>query len=168
MDKNATLTEADRTFTELLQLISSINEEQINIVPFEGSWTAGQVAQHLVLSAGGFVQLLNGPVIDTERDPEQNIANLRAAFLNFNIKMQSPDFIIPPDKIYQKQELINTLQDIKIDFLKAIDTLDITKTCTTFEIPMLGYITRAEAIAFTIVHTQRHIHQLKNIYSKIK
>ncbi len=168
MDKNATLTEADKTFTELLQLISLIDEDKINIVPFEDSWTAGQVAQHIILSAGGFVQLLNGPVKDTARDPEQNVANLRAAFLNFNIKMKSPDFIIPPDKIYQKQELVNTLGDIKTGFLKAIDTLDLTKTCTLFEMPILGYITRAEGIAFTIVHTQRHIHQLKKIYSRIK
>ncbi len=168
MDKGVTLTEADKTFTELLQLVSSIDEKQINIVPFEGSWTAGQVAQHVILSAGSFVQLLNGPVKDTARDPEQNVANLRAAFLNFNIKMQSPDFIIPPDKVYQKQELVNTLGDIKNGFLKAIDTLDATKTCTLFEMPTIGYITRAEGIAFTIVHTQRHIHQLKNIYSKIK
>jgi hypothetical protein len=124
MDKSVTLTEADKTFTELLQLVSSIDEKQINVVPFEGSWTAGQVAQHVILSAGSFVQLLNGPVKDTARAPEQNVANLRAAFLNFNIKMQSPDFIIPPDEIYRKQELVNTLGDIKTDFLKAIDTLD--------------------------------------------
>jgi hypothetical protein len=168
MDVQANITEADETFTELLQVVSSFNEEQINTVPFEGSWTAGQLAQHIILSAGGFVQLLNGPVKDTERDPEQNTANLKAAFLNFNIKMRSPDFVVPPDKAYQKQELINTLRDIKTGFIKAIGTLDTTKTCLEFELPTVGYLTRSEAITFVIVHTQRHIHQLKNIYNKLK
>jgi hypothetical protein len=167
MDIKATLTEADQTFTGLLQLLSSISENQINTVPFAGSWTAAQDAQHIILSAGGFVQLLNGPTIDTERNPEQNCASVRAMFSNYDNKMQSPEFILPEDKQYDKQQLINTLQDIKAGFLKAIQTLDITKTCLAFELPGAGHITRAETITFTIVHTQRHVHQLKNISDKL-
>lgn len=167
MDIKSTSKEADQTFTELLQILSSIAEVNINKVPFEGSWTAGQVAQHIILSAGGFVQLLNGPVKDTGRDPEANVQNLRATFLNFNIKMKSPDFIVPEEKDYDKQELIDNLTGIKTGLLKAIETLDATKTCTSFELPGAGFITRAEGITFSIVHTERHINQLKNIQQQL-
>ncbi|EHQ30605.1 DinB family protein [Mucilaginibacter paludis] len=163
MDIQASLKETDQTFTEFLLILASVREDQINTIPFKGSWTAGQLAQHIVLSAGGFVQLINGPFNDTNRDPELHSANITATFLNFNIKMQSPDFINPPVKEYHQQELIHTLQDIKADLLKAIQKTDPTLTCTAFEVPVLGYLTRAEAITFTIVHTQRHINQLKNI-----
>ncbi|MEO5997774.1 MAG: DinB family protein [Chitinophagaceae bacterium] len=163
MDIKATSTEADQTFTDLLQTLSSIEDLKINTIPFDGSWTPGQLAQHIILSAGGFVQLLNGPVKDTERDSEANIPNLKTTFLNFTIKMKSPDFIVPEEKDYDKRQLVGTLQDIKVGLVKAIETLDTTKTCTAFELPVLGYLTRAEAIIFTIVHTQRHAHQLKNI-----
>jgi hypothetical protein len=167
MDTKATSSETSQTFTELLEILSSIQEEKFNTIPITGSWTAGQLAQHVILSAGGFVQLLNGPVKDTERDPEANIPNLKAMFLDFNTKMKSPDFIVPEDRHYDKQELINTLQEIKAGLLKAIETLDTTKTCTAFELPASGYITRAEGITFAIVHTQRHVHQLKNIRQKV-
>lgn len=167
MDTKATSTEAGQTFTKLLKILSSIEEEKFNAIPFPGSWTAGQLAQHVILSARAFVQLLNGPVKDTERDPEANIPNLKAMFLDFSTKMQSPNFIIPEGRHYNKQELINTIQDIKANLLKAIETLDTTKTCTAFEVPASGYITRAEGITFAIVHTQRHVHQLKNIRMNI-
>jgi len=168
MDIKATLIEADQTFADLLQTLSSIEESKINTVPFTGSWTAGQLAQHVILSAGGFVQLLNGPVKDTERDPEANIPRLKEIFLNFNTKLKSPDFIVPEDKDYDKQQLTDTLRDIKTGLHKAIETLDIMKTCTAFELPGSGYISRAEAITFTIVHTQRHVHQLKNILQHLR
>ena len=167
MDTKATLTEANQTFTQLLQVLSQINESHINTVPFAGSWTAGQDARHIILSAGGFVQLLNGPVIDTARNPEQNCDQIRVMFSYYSNKMQSPDFIKPEDKVYHKSELISSLHAIQTGLLKAIETLDTTQTCLAFELPGAGHITRAEAITFTIVHTQRHVHQLKNIAKKL-
>lgn len=79
--------------------------------------------------------------------------------------MKSPDFIVPQEKEYNQQELIKTLTAIKDEIAEAIETLDTNKTCTGFELPNSGFITRAEAITFTIVHTQRHIHQLRNMIS---
>jgi hypothetical protein len=167
MDTKETSAEASHTFTELLQVLSSIGDDKINTIPFAGSWTAGQLAQHVILSAGGFVQLLNGPVEDTHRDPEENIPNLKATFLNFTLKFKSPDFIVPEEKNYDKQHLENTLMGIQTGLVKAIETLDTTKTCTAFELPGSGYITRAEAMTFAIVHTMRHLRQLKNIRQKL-
>jgi hypothetical protein len=167
MDIKATLTEADQTFTNLLQVLSTIPQQNINKIPFAGSWTAGQDVQHIILSAGGSVQLLNGPIKDTDRDFEENVAKVRAMFLNFDTKFQSPESICPEEKDYDKQELINALQEIKANYLKSIETLDPTKTCLMFEFPGSGHITRAEAIAFTNTHTIRHLHQLKNIREKL-
>ncbi len=50
MNTNKIHKEIDETFAELQRLISSFDQEQINIVPFEGSWTAGQLAQHVIIS----------------------------------------------------------------------------------------------------------------------
>ena len=163
MDIQATITETDQTFNELISLLSSFEPKQFNTIPFEGSWSAGQLAQHVILSAGGFVLLLNGPMKDSERDPEENIPNLRAMFLDFSTRMQSPQEIVPEEKEYDQEQLTTTLNGIQASFLDAIEKADITKTCTAFEIPKSGYMTVAEAIVFNIVHTQRHIHQLKGI-----
>jgi len=163
MDIASTFADTNQAFSEFITLLSSINIETINTLPFEGSWTAGQVAQHVILSAGSFVQLVNGAVKPTERNPEVNVPMLQKAFLDFSTKMKSPHFIVPEAKTYNKQELVATLQQIEKALLQAINTLDATMTCTAFELPGLGYITRAEAYTFCIVHTLRHTHQLKNI-----
>jgi hypothetical protein len=167
MDIKANVIEADQTFNELLDVLSAIPEDKINTVPFAGSWTAGQDVQHIVLSAGGSVQLLNGPIKDTDRDFEVNVTKLRSMFLNYELKFQSPDSICPEERDYNKEQLISTLQQIKADYIKAIETLDPTKTCLMFEFPGSGHITRAEAIAFTNTHNMRHLHQLKNIREKL-
>ncbi len=91
----------NKTFTELAEIISSFNEDQINLIPFEGSWTAGQVAEHILLSVSGFEKTINGSVAETERAPDALKDKIKASFLDFTIKMKSPDFIIPAEKNYK-------------------------------------------------------------------
>lgn len=161
------LTSFQAVADEFIQQLSSFSSEQINTIPFEGSWTAGQVAQHLVLSDSGFAELLNGAGKETERSPDEHVETIRAAFLNFSIKMQSPDFVRPALTDYDKDYLIATLEELKGSIMYAIKTLALLETCVTFELPVLGHLTRLEAIHFLIVHTQRHLHQLKNIYALV-
>lgn len=71
------------------------------------------------------------------------------------------------DAYYEKAYLLGALQDIKAGLDHAVTTLDLTKTCLAFELPVFGYLTRLEAIYFVIYHTQRHLHQLKNIYQQV-
>lgn len=152
----------------LSQLISSLDEEQLNTIPFEGSWTTGQVAEHLIKSNGGFAKLLFGPVKETERATDELVGAFKKAFLDFTIKMDSPVSVLPTKSRYKKEDLLNSFTDIKTTISRAIQTLDLSQTCIAFEIPKTGFLTRTEAVWFAIYHTQRHIHQLENIKDKIK
>jgi hypothetical protein len=95
------------------------------------------------------------------------IAPLRDAFLNFNIKMQSPDFILPSDDPKDKQTLLQMTKDTWKGLARAAQTGDLTATCLDFEMPTIGLITRSEWLSFIVVHTQRHIWQLKKISKAI-
>ena len=159
--------EIDATLTELLEVFSSIDQDQINIVPFKGSWTAGQVAQHLVLSISAFVDLMKGPDKKTERPPDEKVEGIRKTFLDFSIKLKSPDFIVPEEKYYQKEDLLEILKSLKGELDKIIESADLEKTCTAFELPVIGYLTRLEGTYFVLYHTQRHIRQLRNICQKV-
>jgi len=152
---------------ELIQLLSSFSLKQINAIPFEGSWTAGQVAQHLVMSGLAFADLLNGPSKKTERTADEFVATIKEIFLNFHNKLESPDFIKPAIINYDKSSLLSSLENIKVSITHAVKTSELAETCLAFELPVLGYLTRLEAINFVIAHTQRHIHQLKKIYSTV-
>lgn len=158
------LLDTDRTFTTLLQAVSSFDEQQLNEIPFSGSWTAGQVAQHLILANTGFIEVMQGPVKDADREPDQQVGQLRTDFLNFETQMKSPDFILPLPINYSKQRQLGTLENIKSSLMHLIETMELDKICLTFELPGYGFLTRFEAIYFVNYHSQRHTHQLNNIY----
>ncbi|MFI5161040.1 MAG: DinB family protein [Sphingobacteriales bacterium] len=161
--KNDLTDELLATKENLLQVLGSFDQGNINVVPFEGSWTAGLVARHILKSASGVLDALNGPVKHADRDPGQHLKLLSEIFLNFDIKMKSPDFVLPDDEPKDKNILTGLIGDTFDGIIKVAGSEDLDLICTTFEMPNLGFLSKREFIWFTIVHTQRHIHQLKNI-----
>jgi len=155
--------EVESTADELLKLIDSFEQERFNEVPFKDSWTPGQVAEHVFLSASGILNAVNGNTVPTQRDPHQMVAPLREAFLNFSIKMQSPDFILPSDEPKDKGALMQAMKNTWTGLARAVRTQDLNATCLDFEMPTVGTLTRVEWISFAVVHTQRHIWQLKKM-----
>ena len=161
------INEIETTAHELLQVVDSFQQDAFNEIPFEGSWTPGQVTEHIFLSTSGILKAVNGNTEPTQRDPHQMIAPLREAFLNFNIKMQSPDFILPSDDPKDKQALLQMTKDTWKGLARAAQAGDLTATCLDFEMPTVGRLTRSEWLSFAVVHTQRHIWQLKKISKAI-
>lgn len=155
--------ELHKTLTELIDEVSPIPENKINTVPFEGSWTAGQLVMHLIKSYG-VAQTIHGHVTPTKREPDLNFGQIAGIFLDFSTKFQSPDFIVPEDKTYDKAALLKSLQQTKHDIENALATLDLTMTCEDFELPGAHTkFTRLEWLYLMLCHTQRHIRQLKKI-----
>lgn len=161
------INQTDNTAKELLQALASFDEEQINKIPFEGSWTAGQVAEHILKSASGAVAMLNGDTKPAGRPAEEKVGALRDLFLNFETKMSSPDFVLPADPEHNKEELISALQRTMQDASLAAATKDLSGICVGFEFPGFGELTRLEWLSFMLFHTQRHTRQLKNILHKL-
>jgi hypothetical protein len=155
------LTELQNTKAELLQAISTIDEDKLNIVPYQDGWTAAQVSEHILKAVG--VTTLYGKTHATDRDPQEKVKATADLFLNLDIKMQSPDFIYPSDKKYTKDELIHLIADKFTKLIKAAEELDLSSTCLAFEIPGFGPFTRLEFVWFYVFHTQRHIFQLKKV-----
>ncbi|WP_125723111.1 DinB family protein [Flavobacterium ustbae] len=156
------------TYSKLNDLISSFSEDEINIVPFEGSWTAGQTTQHIILACSGLTSLFAGKTEKTNREPDENVKQLDAIFLDFDTKYQSPENIKPRDIVYEKDTLLTSVKKIQNDLFEAAETYDLTLTCLDAKVPGFDYFTIYEWLHFAIVHTQRHTHQLKSIYEHIK
>lgn len=151
---------------ELLQLLSSLSEGQLNQVPFEGSWTAGQVGDHLLKSYDA-VRMLNGRTAPTQRPADEKVQEIKELFLNFEVKLQSPEFIIPSGEMMNKERLLKDLRE-RIDGVIGFSRQDdLSETCLGFEFPGSGAITKLEWAHFFNCHTLRHYHQLKNIVDKI-
>jgi hypothetical protein len=160
--------ELNASLEEFQELISSLNEKYLNTVPVEGGWTAGQLARHVIKSNSGFLKLLNGPVKETKRKYDEMTENIKISFSDFSIKMKSPDFILPEIVDYKKEDLSHSLKEITGGLIQSVKSSDMTKTSIAFELPVLGHVTRFEAVYFVIYHTRRHIRQLKNIIKTIE
>jgi len=160
--------ELEQTVTEFTQTLSLFSREQFNKVPFKDSWTAGQVGRHIQKALEGMPDLLqHGKVKPTEGSPEEKTEMIDADFLNFNIKMKSPDFIKPEDTSFGKDELVQSLNGIAKKTAEAAKDKDLSLTSLAFELPVYGHLTLYEMLHFGKVHTQRHIRQLQKIYQKV-
>lgn len=160
---NAIANDVENTSKELIQAILLIPGGKFDTVPFEGSWTAGQVAEHVLKSCVGLADILEGNVKPTERNPEEHVQMLREIFLNFDTKMKSPEFILPTEAVHNRQSMSAELATALASIAAVAKVEDLTVTCLDYELPNLGRLTRIEFINFVVVHTQRHIHQLRNI-----
>ena len=159
--------EIESSTNDLVDLISSFSAEEINKVPFEGSWTPGQVADHILKSQKGILQMTKGNVEETDRDPAEKIEGLRRTFLDFTIKMNAPDFILPSKEPLDQQKLLERARKNGKEVSDAVDSMNLNVLCMDFTFPNSGPMTRLEWLYFIVFHTRRHNHQLKNMTEKI-
>lgn len=166
--KNVIGAEIEKTTDELIKLISSSNEEQFNEIPLEGSWTIAQVAEHL-LKSYGLIEALNfGPARHTERLPEKEAEQIKKIFLDFNAKYKSAETLLPSDEPIEKEKLLSDLQKRISQIKEVIQTKDLTETCIGLPFKGIGELTRMEWLHVILFHTQRHIHQIKNISKSLE
>ncbi len=160
---NEIISQMEAAMDRTSALLSSFNEKDLNAVPFEGSWTAAQTGRHLYKAAKGMDELLRAPATPADRDPEEKAEELKNIFLDFSTKMKSPDFILPEDREYDKEELIKSLKQVKDKVVAAANDADLTQLAPMPEgHPLQGY-TKLEMVHFVTYHTMRHNHQIEKI-----
>lgn len=163
MDNSTLSRELLQTAKALSSTLQSLSDAQIDEVPFEGSWTAGQVGEHIFKSLAGLPQLLHGATAPAGRAPDQLVPTLREIFLDYSTKLKSPDFILPTEPVHDRAALAQQLEDALTRTAEAAASLDMSALCLDADFPGQGKMTRLEWCTFALVHTQRHVHQLHKI-----
>jgi hypothetical protein len=166
--KEKLITEFEETTKDLFVTLSSFTQEEFNRIPFEGSWTGGQVAEHLFKSESNIPRVLQGSSKETERDPFEKAGIIRTVFLDYTIKLKSPEFILPSDDPKDKIFFIKGFEETRKKLRNLIETKDLYRTFTNFPFPQLGELTGWEWICFAVCHSKRHIRQMKIISEKLK
>lgn len=167
MEQIDSIKELGEAKTGFIQNLSAFTQEEFNTIPFSGSWTAAQVGEHIFLSSSGLMETICAPAKSTERDPGEKINALREIFLNFEIKMVSPEFVLPSQTDHDKDMLLYQLDDTMTSLMAKAEPLNLSETSLGNVPPGMGEFTRIELLYFIIFHTRRHQHQLKNIFQKL-
>lgn len=162
-DKNEIFTRIAGANEELEQLFASIPSDRVNTVPFKDSWTAAQVADHILKSQRTTLRAIKSNTVTTERDPGKYIPMLRDIFLDFDKKMKSPEFVLPANEPLDKQEILDRMKKTSATLQNSVPDLDLSLTCTDINLPKSAPMTRSEWLHFLLFHTQRHNRQLKKV-----
>ncbi len=157
-----------QAIAEITGHITAFSPEMVNAVPFEGSWSAGQVTIHVLKSIEGLPSLFSAGSIATERDPHQFEEMLEKTFLDFGTKMKSPEFILPGDGPFEKSTLLTRLTTTADAINRKVKDLDLSQTFHHFSFPGMGSLTGYELLCFAYAHVTRHAQQVKKIYDHLK
>ncbi|WP_417236958.1 DinB family protein [Bizionia paragorgiae] len=158
--KNALINDIEITFDRLLSELAFFSNETLNKTPPFKGWTAGQTVEHIIICGSG---IPDSSVTQTNRPYDEKIKILKGIFLDFNAKYEADPSLQPISEQYKKEELIQTLLEIKQHLMGKAETDNLELLCQDMEFPSLGYLTRHEWLRFIVFHTERHIHQISNI-----
>ncbi|WP_229206818.1 DinB family protein [Dyadobacter crusticola] len=157
----------EQATAEYLVILTSFEQDQVNIVPFEGSWTAGQVTDHLLKSETGLPEVMMGETAPTTRLIGQMVPVIEDIFLDFSTRLQAPEFNLPDDGPYNLETIIHAFKEERSAIAEIARTQDLSLSCTEFPFPQVGEFTRYEWIYFVVCHSRRHAHQLRNILERV-
>lgn len=82
IDTKQLFIDLDSTWDEVTSRIQD-NSYSINEIPFEGSWTIAQLAEHIIKSNKVITEGMRQHGRPADRDPEAAVPNLKETFLNF-------------------------------------------------------------------------------------
>ena len=167
MNNQEIVKELNKCKNALLETISGFREDQFNEIPFEGSWTAGQVTEHLLKSSSGVPDILNDGTETASRAADEKEPALRAIFLDFSQKSKAGDDILPGPGPHSREEAHAAMKTVFEKLTALGETQDLTEICTAFSFPTLGLLSRYEWLVFVTYHMHRHTHQMKNIMHKL-
>ncbi len=164
MDNKHLIKDIATTFDAVIESIKDVDENSFNKIPFEDSWTIGQVTEHIVICSGGVQDNKTG---DAGRACDENLDQLRAIFLNMEEKSKASPQVTPRQPPHQKNGLIDQLESNKNHLLSIAMERDLEKLSLDMEFPYMGYLTRYEWLSFICWHTQRHLNQIRNIQQQL-
>jgi hypothetical protein len=151
---------------ELLSLLEPLNDAQLNQVPFPGSWTAGQLGEHLLKSYLA-VDLSKVKATPSQRPADEKSPRIDSVFLDFTTKYQPPEFIVPSTGRISGKDLSDGLRNAADGIAAYAGKHDLSFTCPEFEVIGFGELTAQEWIRFLTAHSKRHVRQLGNILSHL-
>jgi hypothetical protein len=149
---------------ELLSLLEPLDEERLNHVPLPGSWTAGQLGEHL-LKSYRLIELQEVQATPSPRPSDEKAPQIDAVFLDFTTKYQPPSAIVPSTGRISGRNLVDDLRKTTDGIVAYVNGNDLAFTSPVFEVIGFGELTAQEWIRFLTAHGKRHVRQLRNILS---
>ncbi len=168
MSQEQLITEIENAHQKFIQRLSKFSEQKLNRTEKEDSWTAGQIAEHIIKSNGGILtKLLNGDTKPASRPYDEQVDLIKNVFRSED-KMKTAPVLEPGQPPHSLKELVNSLTQQKAQQLETIKEKELKELSSELQFPPApNGLTRYEWIIFMVEHTNRHSKQIENIYNEI-
>lgn len=164
MDKAALESEMTITLDKVINLLSKQNDATLEKHIRPGAWTIGQLAWHVVKATR---DMTNAPTRKSDRSYNKYVEEIKDVFLNDNVRLTSPEALVPEERTYTVAEVVQALRHNKDAALNIIREKDLTEQVMDNELPGWGFLTRYEWAKLMVYHVTRHTRQLVGYLKKL-
>lgn len=160
-------TELQSVTNKLIPLLQSFSPDAFSKKVDEQTWSAAEVAEHLLIVNRNLSYVLKSEGEMPERAYDKKLSVIKEALSNRATKIVAPETVKPTGTVQDQQELINGLQHYMQVLHQIAEEKELQELCTQYPHPRLGRLTRLEWLYFIIYHTERHCQQLEIIKSEL-
>lgn len=167
-EREALIASLTQTHEQLAELAESLSDEQWSFKPAEDRWSVAEVAEHVLLSEYGIMQIIAGPLMETPRGPEMSAAGARAdqiwaGMLDRSQRFQAPQQATPTGQWPTREALIAAFSEARMNTLEAVENEKTDFHGHAFQHPVFGMADGHEWLVFLAAHCERHMLQIEEV-----
>jgi hypothetical protein len=161
---NQLMTIALRTNTDvLLKELSRFDYPSFNQKPVNGGWSAGEIAEHLLLFDIRVNTVLSSHSVPTTRDAQEKINAFQERLADRENRIDAPPFLVPSDVAKDPDSLIEKIIAERRKLERVIVDTDLYLEYPDTPHRLFGVLTGIEWIQLLIHHCNRHLIQLGSV-----
>ncbi len=151
---------------KFLKKITNLSIEQLNKVPSDGGWSAGQVLYHVAFAESGTILVINKNLAETTTKQKSDLGSffrniLLVISLKLPLKFKAPKQVSKVPEITTLVELIEYFDKNTTGFKKILNDLPVSlEDKFIFKHPRAGFFNINQTLNFTREHYLHHERQL--------
>lgn len=163
MNKPGILKDLESANPFLREAVADFPDNNFNLSLQEGKWSAAGILEHLLLVETSVNQMLQLPAGAAPRVYDEKKQHILNVFSDDSRQYDAPSDYLPSGKMFDKNNLLQTIMGERAMLAMLIHKLDLTETSESFRHPGFGSFTRYEWVEFVIHHSNRHARQIKKL-----
>lgn len=146
----------------LLKALSRFDYPAFNQKPSTGGWSAGEIAEHLLLFDIRVNTVLAGNPVPIDRDPQEKVNAFQERLADRENKIDAPPFLLPSDVTKDPVALSDKILTERRKLNQTILDNDLSLLFPDTPHRLFGTLTGIEWVQLLIHHCDRHINNLKS------
>lgn len=170
-DKSFTIGYLKSTHTDIVNLVSDMDESTFNYKPESGGWSVANNLEHILITEAAFMGMVQGTVAQNEASPEADNSmrdgNIIGDFANRGTKVKTFAQFEPSGKWTTKDEMLAELKSSREKIISYIKSTDHTLRHYSTTLPVYD-VDLQQVFLIVAAHSQRHMFQMREVLAEME